>query len=79
LLAIEGIDVNAKKEDGWTPLHLAVIHGHLDIVKVLLAMEVLMSMQRKRMVQTPLHLAASHGHLEIVKALLAMESVDVNA
>lgn len=28
-------EVNAKKSDGWTPLHLAAANGYLDVVKFL--------------------------------------------
>lgn len=39
LLKVEGINVNAKEEDGWTPLHLAAQNGHKEIVDALLAKE----------------------------------------
>ena len=28
-------EVNAKKDDGWTPLYSAAKNGHLDVVKLL--------------------------------------------
>ncbi|WP_425386629.1 ankyrin repeat domain-containing protein [Wolbachia endosymbiont (group A) of Barypeithes pellucidus] len=28
--------VNAKDQDGWTPLHWAVRNGHIDTVKTLI-------------------------------------------
>ncbi len=36
VLIAKGTDVNAKDQDGWTPLHLAAYKCHIDIVKVLL-------------------------------------------
>ena len=32
----EGVDVNSKDEDGWTPLHLAAYSGKKDVAKLLL-------------------------------------------
>ena len=32
-----GTDVNAKDDNGWTPLHFAVYYGHKEIVELLLA------------------------------------------
>jgi ankyrin repeat protein len=60
-----------KAKDGWTPLHLAVSHGHLDIVKALLAMEGIDVKVKEDNHQIPLHLAVSNGHLDIVKVLVA--------
>lgn len=37
LINKEGFDVNARNKDGRTSLHLAVYHGHLNIVNALLA------------------------------------------
>ncbi|XP_069106966.1 LOW QUALITY PROTEIN: SMC5-SMC6 complex localization factor protein 1-like [Argopecten irradians] len=37
LLKIPGIDINAKDNAGWTPLHEACNHGHIQCVKELLS------------------------------------------
>ena len=85
LLRIEGMDVNAPSgrngEDaqamGRTPLHLAALEGHLDMVRLLLAegaaVDALDVMRR-----TPLYLAAERGHVDVVLALLE-EGADANA
>lgn len=36
LLSVSNIDVNAKDNFGWTPLHEAVNHGKDEVVKLLL-------------------------------------------
>lgn len=30
----KGLDVNMKANDGRTPLHLACLYGHIEVVKV---------------------------------------------
>ncbi|XXQ39460.1 SKP1 component POZ domain-containing protein [Plasmodiophora brassicae] len=37
LLGAPGVDVNARDDDLWTPLHWAAFSGHLHIVKLLMA------------------------------------------
>ena len=65
----EGTDINAKTSMNRTPLHLASLHGHLPVVKVLIregadinALDVENN--------SALHYAAIHGHLPLVKWLL---------
>ncbi len=58
---------------GYTPLHLAVAGGHIDVLNYLL-----MKISKLELVNckansgyTPLHLAASSGHKNCIKILLA--------
>ena len=62
----EGTDINAKTSMNRTPLHLASLHGHLSVVKVLIregsdinAVDIEKN--------TALHYASINGHLNIVK------------
>ena len=66
LLKKESIDVNAKNEDGQTPLHFAARRGHTETVKYLVEKGADVNAKNKYG-QTPLHYAARRGHTEIVE------------
>ena len=53
-----------------TPLGLAAQHGHLDIVRFLLAVKGDKERASPKNLMTPLHLSAQNGYLEVVKLLL---------
>jgi ankyrin repeat protein len=58
--------VNAKDNNGWTPLHAAVNKGHVKVVKVLIKA----GANKEDYRFTPLHFAAYWGHTEIAKVLI---------
>ncbi|XP_069133089.1 ankyrin repeat and sterile alpha motif domain-containing protein 1B-like isoform X3 [Argopecten irradians] len=70
-------NVNCVDSNGYTPLHLAVLHGHKASVEMLLAAEALPS-QPDNTGCTALHLAAWKGFSEICDLLLANEGVPIN-
>ena len=77
LLIREGADVNARLQDGWTPLMLAIWNGHA------MAMETLITLGAYLEVKggngwTPLMVAVWNGNMEIVQALVG-HGADVNA
>ena len=78
----KGTDVNAKREDGSTPLHGAAEGGHGEIVKMLIAAGADLHATTVPMLGgggwTPLHSAARQGHRGIVE-LLIEKGTDVNA
>eukprot|EP00268_Persea_americana_P050997 TRINITY_DN5601_c0_g1_i2.p1 TRINITY_DN5601_c0_g1~~TRINITY_DN5601_c0_g1_i2.p1 ORF type:complete len:614 (+),score=95.00 TRINITY_DN5601_c0_g1_i2:36-1877(+) len=56
--------------DDRTPVHGAVLRGHLDVVKVLIQELPSLIKQRDSYSNLPLHYAASLGNLEMVRVLL---------
>ena len=94
LLKAEPDRVNARvgeweEEYGFTLLHLAARHGHLEVAELLLKLgadvndcqisaEADVKPQDQEQALTPLHLAARHNHPGMVKLLLA-NGADVNA
>lgn len=72
-----GADVNARYEDGATPLHRASLRGQTENVKLLLAAGADVNAKDKYS-NIPLHNATDRGHVETVKLLLAA-GADVNA
>ena len=81
LISIHMADVNAKGDDGKTPLHWAAAQGHLSIVSALIAAGADVNEKGFRG-WTPLHEAAalinSSDRLSIILALIAA-GADVNA
>ncbi|XP_075592132.1 L-asparaginase 1 isoform X2 [Dermatophagoides farinae] len=64
-----GIDLCACDYDMRTPLHIAVSHGHKDVVKYLLFEGVNVHAKDKNN-ETPLHLAIKNQQHEIIKMLI---------
>ena len=58
-------DVNAKNEDGSTPLHSAVAEGHKETAELLIAEGADVNAKNEGG-STPLHYAAKWGHKKIV-------------
>ncbi|MGH9675514.1 MAG: ankyrin repeat domain-containing protein, partial [Candidatus Acidiferrum sp.] len=69
--------VNAKDNDGLTPLHLAAVFGNKDVVELLLASKADVNAKANNG-DTPLHFAAASGHKEVAELLLASKA-EVNA
>ncbi|XP_025898138.1 ankyrin repeat domain-containing protein 27 isoform X2 [Nothoprocta perdicaria] len=64
-----GLGVNVSNQDGFTPLHMAALHGHSELVSLLLKNGANISAKNaKRAV--PLHLACQKGHFQVVKCLM---------
>ncbi|EFR00861.1 hypothetical protein MGYG_03865 [Nannizzia gypsea CBS 118893] len=73
------VDINAKDNNGMTPLISASRYGHEAIVKILLNTKKVDINAKNKNSMTPLISAACYGNEAIVKALLNTKKVDVNA
>ena len=71
-----GAEVNAKDEDGWTPLHLAAEEGHKETLKLLIDKGADVHAGDKDG-DSPLAWAVYSNHMDIVKLLIAA-GADVN-
>jgi ankyrin repeat protein len=72
-----GTDVNAKDEDGWTPLLVAAFNGRKEIAELLIAKGANVN-ATDEVGRTPLHHTAIQGYKEISE-LLIDNGADVNA
>ena len=77
LLLEKGAEIEAKDNDGNTPLHSASIREHLEVVKLLLEKGADVN-AKSNAGQTPLHSASMDEYTEVMKLLLERGS-DVNA
>jgi len=72
-----GTDVNAKDENGVTPLHQAAFYGQKEVVELLIAKGADVNAKEEDG-WTPLHFAAMEGHTKVAE-LLITAGADVNA
>ncbi|XP_062997471.1 ankyrin repeat domain-containing protein 27 [Elgaria multicarinata webbii] len=63
-----GLGVNVTNQDGMTPLHAAALHGHADLVSLLLKHGANIGAKDANRA-VPLHLACQSGHFQVVKCL----------
>jgi ankyrin repeat protein len=67
-LLAEGVDANARAEDGLTPIHFAAAWGHRPVVELLLANGADTS-ARSAYGLTPLDLALRHNRTAVIDLL----------
>ncbi|MGD8499618.1 MAG: ankyrin repeat domain-containing protein [Phycisphaerales bacterium] len=82
-LLAEGADVNAKDEDGYTPLSIAALRGHKDVVELLLAKGADINArvdddERGAGGWTSLHAAARYNRKSVAEVLIS-NGADINA
>ena len=73
-LAVRGVDLHAHFKQGsysgLTAIHVAVIHGHIDVVKALLSCGASIEEETASECRRPLHLAALTGQVSMTKYLI---------
>ncbi|XP_067292135.1 ankyrin repeat domain-containing protein 27 isoform X2 [Pseudorasbora parva] len=68
-LQLGGLGVNSSSADGFTPLHVAALHGHAALVSLFTRRGANIN-ARNNQSATPLHLACQNSHIQAVSALL---------
>ncbi|KAM6252787.1 ankyrin repeat domain-containing protein 27 isoform 1-T1 [Porphyrio hochstetteri] len=68
-ISANGLGVNVSNQDGFTPLHMAALHGHSELVCLLLKHGASISAKNAKHA-VPLHLACQKGHFQVVKCLM---------
>jgi ankyrin repeat protein len=63
------VQPNAMDVNGWTPLHIAAVNGHKEVVRLLLSKEGMDPELVDDSGQTALEWAAKLGHVDIVHIL----------
>jgi ankyrin repeat protein len=74
----DGVDVNkATTDDGVTPLYMACLGGHIEVVGMLLTCDGIDVNKAKTDIgATPLFMACQNGRTEVVQMLLSCSGVD---
>ncbi|GAA6214593.1 ankyrin repeat domain-containing protein 27 isoform X1, partial [Lates japonicus] len=69
VLQAGALSVNSCNVDGFTPLHVAALHGHSALAALLIRHGANVN-ARTNQSATPLHLASQHSHVQVVRFLL---------
>ncbi|XP_010159927.1 PREDICTED: ankyrin repeat domain-containing protein 27-like, partial [Eurypyga helias] len=68
-ISANGLGVNVSNQDGFTPLHMAALYGHAELVSLLLKHGASISAKNAKHAEA-LHLACQKGHFQVVKCLM---------
>ncbi|GFG32780.1 hypothetical protein Cfor_06303 [Coptotermes formosanus] len=72
------LNINICNSDGFTPLHIASMHGHTDMVRLLLDAGAWINVMTKTRGLTALHLACQNQCTETAKLLLQCGDCDID-
>lgn len=73
----DGVSVNISDEFGRSPLHIATLHNHPEIVELLMSRkELKVNIECRE--GTPLYMATRYGHEQVALMLLKRPDIDVN-
>ncbi|KAG8192630.1 hypothetical protein JTE90_017194 [Oedothorax gibbosus] len=75
----QGAEVNTQDNNGWTPLHEASNHGHLELASLLLERGALPNVPSLKDLVTPLHDALLNHYQMDMAALLVSKGADPHA
>lgn len=73
ILNRNGVDVNLRDTDGFTPLHIACQNGFYDIVKLLVHRNGINVNIKSISGKTPLIIACENGYLDIFKEIMSLD------
>ncbi|XP_066523930.1 ankyrin repeat domain-containing protein 27 isoform X2 [Hoplias malabaricus] len=68
-LQSDGLGVNSSSMDGFTPLHVAALHGHTELVSLFICHGANINAHSGQGA-TPLHLACQNSHIQVVTSLV---------
>ena len=66
--------INGITKEGYTPLHLACIKGHINIIKILLFLKDIDVNIKSEIEGTPLHIACEKNNMQIVSILVSYKA-----
>ena len=66
--------INGITKEGYTPLHLACIKGHINIIKILLFLKDIDANIKSEKEGTPLHIACEKNNMQIVSILVSYKA-----
>ena len=65
MVSPDGVHINCTNNDGYTPLHIAALHGHVSLVNMFLKRGANVNARTKKHGCTPLHLACQNNRLRV--------------